>query len=86
MPARLKKTVAERAAKMAILVHETLGLRHLSRIDMIVDKKGVAWFLEANVLPGLTETSLLPQAVTAAGHSLGQVYLSLAEAAIRGRG
>ncbi len=86
VPARLKKTVAERAAKMAILVHETLGLRHLSRIDMIIDKKGIAWFLEANVLPGLTETSLLPQAVTAAGHSLGQVYLSLAEAAIRGRG
>lgn len=85
VPARLKKTVAERAGKMAILVHELLGLRHLSRIDMIVDKKGVAWFLEANVLPGLTETSLLPQAVLAEGHSLGQVYLSLAEAAVRGR-
>ena len=86
VPARLKKTVAERAGKMAILVHELLGLRHLSRIDMIVDAKGVAWFLEANVLPGLTETSLLPQAILAEGHSLGQVYLSLAEAAIRGRG
>jgi D-alanine-D-alanine ligase len=86
VPARLKKTVAERAGKMAILVHELLGLRHLSRIDMIVDSKGVAWFLEANVLPGLTETSLLPQAILAEGHSLGQVYLSLAEAALRGRG
>ncbi len=86
VPARLKKTVAERAGKMAILVHELLGLRHLSRIDMIVDAKGVAWFLEANVLPGLTETSLLPQAILAEGHSLGQVYLSLAEAAMRGRG
>ena len=86
VPARLKKTVAERAGKMAILVHELLGLRHLSRIDMIVDAKGVAWFLEANVLPGLTETSLLPQAILAEGHSLGQVYLSLAEAALRGRG
>jgi D-alanine-D-alanine ligase len=85
VPARIKKTVAERAAKMAISVHEILGLRHLSRIDMIVDKNGVAWFLEANVLPGLTETSLLPQAVTAAGHSLGAVYLNLAEAAIRNR-
>ncbi len=85
VPARIKKTVAERAAKMAIAVHEILGLRHLSRIDMIVDNKGVAWFLEANVLPGLTETSLLPQAVTAAGHSLGEVYLNLAQAAIRNR-
>jgi D-alanine-D-alanine ligase len=85
VPARIKKTVAERAANMAIAVHEILGLRHLSRIDMIVDNKGVAWFLEANVLPGLTETSLLPQAVTAAGHSLGEVYLNLAQAAIRDR-
>ena len=85
MEQRIKKTVAERAANMAIAVHEILGLRHLSRIDMIVDNKGVAWFLEANVLPGLTETSLLPQAVTAAGHSLGEVYLNLAQAAIRNR-
>ena len=85
VPARIKKTVAERASNMAIAVHEILGLRHLSRIDMIVDNKGVAWFLEANVLPGLTETSLLPQAVTAAGHSLGEVYLNLAQAAIRNR-
>jgi len=86
VPARLKKTVAERAGKMAILVHELLGLRHLSRVDMIIDSKGLAWFLEVNVLPGLTETSLLPQAILAEGHSLGQVYLSLAEAALRGRG
>jgi D-alanine-D-alanine ligase len=86
VPARLTKAVAERAAKLAIQAHESLGLRHLSRIDLIVDAKGTPWFLEANVLPGLTETSLLPQAVVAAGHSLGEVYYSLAEAALRGRG
>lgn len=82
-PARLTKAVAERAAKVAVAAHEALGLRHLSRVDMIVDKRGVPWFLEANVLPGLTETSLLPLAVQAAGSSLGEVYHSLAEAAIR---
>ncbi len=86
VPARLSKGVAERAAKLAVAAHETLGLRHLSRIDLIVDKKGSPWFLEANVLPGLTETSLLPQSILADGHSLGEVYYSLAEAAIRGRG
>jgi D-alanine-D-alanine ligase len=86
VPARLTKAVAEKAAAMAIRAHNALGLRHLSRIDMIIDKKGTAWFLEANVLPGLTDTSLLPQAVLAAGHSLGAVYHSLAEAALRGRG
>ena len=85
VPARLKKSVAERAGEIAIAVHELLGLRHLSRIDMIVDSKGVVWFLEANVLPGLTETSLLPQAILAHGHSLGEVYLALAQAAVGSR-
>lgn len=85
VPARLTKAVAEKAARLAIQAHEALGLRHLSRIDMIVDAKGVPWFLEANVVPGLTETSLLPQAVVAAGHSLGAVYLELAQAALRTR-
>ncbi len=68
---------------MALLAHRTLGLRHLSRIDLIVDAAGIPWFLEANVLPGLTETSLLPLALEAAGHDIGWVYSALAEAAIR---
>ena len=85
VPARLTKAVTDRASKVAIAAHEALGLRHLSRIDLIVDKKGTVWFLEANVCPGLTETSLLPQAIVAEGSKLGDVYLSLAEAALRHR-
>ncbi len=85
VPARLTKAVSARAAKVAIEAHEALGLRHLSRIDLIIDKKGTVWFLEANVCPGLTETSLLPQAIIAEGSKLGDVYLSLAEAALRQR-
>jgi D-alanine-D-alanine ligase len=85
VPARVSKAIAERAAKLAIDSHVALGLRHISRVDAIVDKKGVVWFLEANVCPGMTETSLLPQAITAEGSSLSNVYLSLAEAAVRTR-
>jgi D-alanine-D-alanine ligase len=85
VPARVSRAVAEKAAKLAIEAHVALGLRHLSRIDAIVDKKGVIWFLEANVCPGMTETSLLPQAITAEGSTLASVYLSLAEAALRTR-
>jgi D-alanine-D-alanine ligase len=84
IPARLDAKTSEAARKVAVTAHEVLGLRHLSRIDMIVDANGIVWFLEANVLPGLTETSLLPMAVTASGNSLGEVYYSLAEAAKRG--
>ncbi len=82
-PARLSDETSARAAEMALQAHRALGLRHLSRVDLIVDGAGTPWFLEANVLPGLTETSLLPQALEAAGHDLGWVYSALAEAAIR---
>ena len=82
-PARLNDEVSARAAEAALQAHRALGLRHLSRVDIIVDGAGTPWFLEANVLPGLTETSLLPQALEAAGHDLGWVYSALAEAAIR---
>jgi D-alanine-D-alanine ligase len=82
-PARVSDEVAARAAEAALTAHTALGLRHLSRVDFIIDGAGTPWFLEANVLPGLTETSLLPQALEAAGHDLGWVYMTLAEAARR---
>jgi D-alanine-D-alanine ligase len=81
-PARIADDVAVRAAETAIAAHTALGMRHISRVDLIVDRAGTPWFLEANVLPGLTETSLVPQALEAAGHDLGWVYSKLAEAAL----
>lgn len=82
IPARISEDTAARAAETALAAHRALGLRHLSRVDIIVDGAGTPWFLEANVLPGLTETSVLPQALEAEGHDLGWVYSALAEAAI----
>ncbi len=43
------------------------------RIDMIVDDAGVAQVIDINIAPGMTETSLFPQAVEASGHELGRV-------------
>jgi D-alanine-D-alanine ligase len=82
IPARLTDDIASRAATAALDAHRALGLRHVSRVDLIVDGAGTPWFLEANVLPGLTETSILPQALEAAGHDLGLIYAALAHAAI----
>lgn len=81
-PARLPDDVAAAAAETALTAHRALGLRHISRVDLIVDRAGTAWFLEASVMPGLTETSLVPLALESAGHDLGWVYARLAEAAI----
>ncbi|WP_022881910.1 D-alanine--D-alanine ligase family protein [Gryllotalpicola ginsengisoli] len=82
-PARLAPEVAATAAQAAVDAHNALGLRHISRVDLIVDADGTPWFLEANVLPGLTETSLVPLAIQAAGFDLGAVYVGLAQLAIR---
>jgi D-alanine-D-alanine ligase len=83
VPARISDEAAARAAEEALGAHRALGLRHISRIDMIVDGAGTPWFLEASTMPGLTETSLFPLALEAAGHDVGWVYSALAESAIR---
>jgi D-alanine-D-alanine ligase len=51
-------------------------------MDAIVTSDGDAHFLEVNVSPGLTETSMLPMAVAAAGRDLGALYAELIERAI----
>lgn len=82
-PARLSPDVAERAGQVAVAAHRALGLQHLSRTDLIIGDDGVVYFLEVNVAPGMTETSLFPQAAEAAGYELSALYRALAEAARR---
>lgn len=82
-PARLDDAVLEAAREVAVTAHRTLGLRGLSRTDMIVDGDGVPWFLEVNSAPGMTETSLFPLAAEADGLALPALYLGIAEAAAR---
>ncbi len=84
-PARIPDDVAARAADVAVRVHEVLGLADLSRTDAIITPDGEVHFLEVNVSPGLTETSMFPMAVEAAGYELGDVIAQLL-AARAGRG
>lgn len=81
-PARISDEVAARAAGHALEAHQALGLRHLSRVDFIIDGAGTPFFLEANVMPGLTETSVYPIALEAAGYDVGLAYAALASAAL----
>jgi D-alanine-D-alanine ligase len=81
-PSRLDDATVGRATEAALLAHRTLGLRDLSRVDLIVDAAGTPWFLEANVLPGLTETSLVPLAIEASETDAAAVYDSLIRAAV----
>ena len=85
VPARLSPEVASEVARVAITAHTALGLRDLSRTDLIVDDTGTAYFLEVNVSPGMTETSTLPLALEASGHTFSSTCVSLLEfAAARG--
>lgn len=67
IPARLGDEALAAVEDAALSVHSILGLRDLSRIDFIVDTDGTPWFIDANVVPGMTDTSLFPQAADAAG-------------------
>jgi D-alanine-D-alanine ligase len=81
VPARLEAAVAKACADAAVTAHTALGLRDLSRSDLVVDADGVPWFLEVNVAPGMTETSLVPLAAEAAGIELGVLCRDLLAAA-----
>ena len=82
VPARLDDDVAHRVAGTAVAAHSELGLRDLSRVDLIVDANGGAHVLEVNVAPGMTETSLLPMAVGAAGLDFGKMLATLVGRAV----
>ena len=80
-PAELGDEVAGRCSALALQIHDVLGLRDLSRTDMIVTNDGDPVFLEVNVSPGMTETSLVPLAIEAAGWSLGEMCADLVRVA-----
>ena len=81
-PGELPDDVLEAAGDLAIRAHRVLGHRDISRTDMIV-REGVPVFLESNVAPGLTDTSLTPLALEAAGLDMGEVFSALVERARR---
>ncbi len=67
-PAVLPDSVTRRALTIAKRAHNTLGLRNFSRTDMIYEEaSGLLYVLEVNTIPGMTETSLLPQAAKYCG-------------------
>jgi D-alanine-D-alanine ligase len=86
-PARLENATLEKVTATALAAHAALGLRDLSRVDLIVDAEGQPQVLGVNVSPGMTETSLLPLAVQAGGLDFGKMLATLVGRAVgRGRG
>lgn len=80
-PARLTKEDTERIKATAVAAHNALSCHGVSRTDFILDDNGDAWVLETNTIPGMTETSLLPDAAKAAGISFPDLCKRLIESA-----
>jgi D-alanine-D-alanine ligase len=81
-PAELPQEITARARELATEVYELLGCHGFARVDLMVDHENAElWVLEANVVPGMTETSLLPQAADAEGISFEDLVARMLESA-----
>ncbi|MCD8023750.1 MAG: D-alanine--D-alanine ligase [Lachnospiraceae bacterium] len=77
-PADILPSQEKEMGEMLLAVAHALNLRVYSRADFIIDKNGKIWFIEINTLPGMTQTSLLPQEAEAVGISFGDLCEKIA--------
>jgi D-alanine-D-alanine ligase len=77
----LETTMAVQAAALA--AHRALGVEIYSRVDVLLDSLNRPYVLEANTIPGMTETSLLPKAAAAAGISFPILCQTIAELSLQ---
>lgn len=76
-PAPLNNKETIKAQSIAVAAHKALECSGVSRTDLIKDTNGVFWALETNTIPGMTSTSLLPDAARAAGMSFPELCIKL---------
>lgn len=84
-PARISSELTRKAQDYAIRAHQVLCCRGYSRTDMIISEDDGMYVLETNTIPGMTETSLFPQAAAAAGYSFSGLLDRLIELALEGQ-
>jgi D-alanine-D-alanine ligase len=81
-PAQLADGVTDQAQDLALRTYRLLGCSAFARVDLMLDAADELTVLEANPIPGLTETSLLPQAAEAAGVSFDELVGRILELAL----
>ncbi len=85
-PARLTDEGTELVQRTAVAVHRIVGASGMSRTDMIIGEDGDLYVLEINTIPGMTPTSLLPQAAKAHGLTLQDLFDRIIEGGLRKHG
>jgi D-alanine-D-alanine ligase len=83
IPPRISQEAQDRVAEYALRAHRALGCRGVTRSDYIVTADGTPYFLEINTLPGMTQTSLVPDAARATGISFEALVEKLVEDALQ---
>ena len=83
VPAKLPDKVAKKATEVSLATYRTLGCAGAARVDLMLDDALNPWVLEINTIPGMTRTSLLPKAASAAGLSFPDLMERMLEGAIQ---
>lgn len=78
-PADLDADTTRAVQEAALAAHRSLGVEIYSRVDVLLDSQNRPFVLEANTIPGMTETSLLPKAAAATGISFPELCKTIAE-------
>lgn len=81
-PAPISEEATAKVQEMAVSAHNVLECKGVSRSDIIMGEDGECWILETNTIPGMTSTSLLPDAARAAGMSFAEMATLLIEDAL----
>ena len=82
-PAELDGATTQAVQEAALAAHRALEIEVYSRVDVLLDSKQRPFVLEANTIPGMTETSLLPKSAAAAGIPFPDLCRNIAEASLR---
>lgn len=83
IPPRLSQKVISNIQEIATKVYNAFQCKSMCRVDMIVDKNNDIWVLELNTLPGMTETSLFPDAARAQGMTFEDLVLEILKSSVR---
>jgi D-alanine-D-alanine ligase len=81
-PADLDEETTKVVQYAAIQAHKALGIEVYSRVDVLLDAHNRPYVLEANTIPGMTQTSLLPKAAAAHGIPFGDLCLRIADISV----
>jgi D-alanine-D-alanine ligase len=82
-PAELSPEVTKLVQDAALAAHQSLGIEVYSRVDILLGENGDPYVLEANTIPGMTESSLLPKSAKAAGYEFAELCMKIIDLSMK---